>query len=77
MSGSELGRPCAGAPRVLAANRNRNALVADIASEFNNVEILAPRSFMTPDEIAAQETPHHYDRIVYFRMFQHVMARVG
>jgi hypothetical protein len=31
---------------------------------------------MSAAEMAALETPHHYDRVVYFRMFQHVMRRV-
>ena len=59
-----------------AAMVAQNAAIAGVAKDFPCVELLAPLSFMSETEIAAMEAPHHYDRIVYFRMFKHIMARM-
>ncbi len=61
---------------VLEPMRHRNALVTAGAALFPNVEVLKPLDFMTTTEFVALETPHHYNRVVYFRLFQHVMSRV-
>jgi hypothetical protein len=52
-----------------------NALIADVAASFPNVELLRPHDFMTAAEAAAQMHRHHFDRMVYFRVFEHVLAR--
>jgi FkbH-like protein len=62
---------------VLAPMRERNAAIAAVAADFPAVELLAPADFMTALEIAEMDRPHHYDRMVYFRMFQHIMGRLG
>ena len=56
--------------------RHRNSVIRDVARDFENVELLAPADFMSAEELAQLERPHHYDRVVYFRMFQHIMERV-
>jgi FkbH-like protein len=55
---------------------HHNAIINEVAGEFDNVELLAPEDFMTADEQAALENPHHFDRIVYFRLFRHIAQRV-
>ncbi len=54
----------------------QNTCICEIASAFENVETLAPLDFMSAQEIAALVRPHHYERMVYFRMFQHIMSRL-
>jgi FkbH-like protein len=66
-----------GSLAVLTPMRNRNLAIAAVAADFPAVELLAPADFMSAAELAALERPHHYDRMVYFRMFQHVMARLA
>jgi FkbH-like protein len=51
-----------------------NELIADVAQRFPNVTLLLPQDFMTLDELAALDHVHHFDRIVYFRIFQHIEA---
>jgi len=73
---NERGRGPAGSEVVLAPMRERNTAIAAVAADFPAVELLAPAEFMTAAEMAAMDRPHHYDRMVYFRMFQHIMARL-
>ena len=54
--------------------RRRNALTAEVARGFPAVELLAPARFMSAEALANLPTPHHYDRLVYFAMFKHIMA---
>jgi FkbH-like protein len=56
--------------------RHHNGVVAEIVAEFANVECLSPESFMTRAELRALRTPHHFDRIVYFRIFQHISQKL-
>jgi hypothetical protein len=53
---------------------HRNEIIAEVASEFPSVELLNPAHFMSPAEVLAQTKRHHFDRMVYFRIFQHIMA---
>ena len=57
--------------------RHHNAIIAEIAADFPNVELLSPLSFMTQAEMLALHSPHHFDRIVYFRIFRHIANRLG
>jgi hypothetical protein len=55
----------------------RNELVRQTASEFPFVELLRVPDFVqSADEIPAGQASH-FDRMVYFRMFQHIMSRVA
>ncbi len=72
---NEQGRKPDGTPRVLEPMRHRNVLTAQVASEFPAVDLLAPARFMSAEALANLPTPHHYDRLVYFTMFKHIMAR--
>jgi hypothetical protein len=53
--------------------RAHNEAIAAVAREFANVALLSPVSFMSAEELAALKTPHHFDRMVYFRIFRHIM----
>ncbi len=53
--------------------RAHNEAIAAVAREFANVTLLSPVSFMSAEELAALKTPHHFDRMVYFRIFRHIM----
>ncbi len=66
-----------GSARVFEPMRHFNAVVAEIAGAFSNVELLAPVDFMTAAEIAAMKEPNHFDRIVYYRMFRHIIEKTG
>ena len=74
---NEQGRNPDGTPRVLAPMRHRNLLTAEVARRFANVALLAPADFMSPEALASLPTPHHYDRLVYFNMFRHIMERAA
>ena len=74
---NEQGRKPDGTARVLEAMRHRNVLTAEVARGLPNVELLAPADFMSAEALANLPTPHHYDRLVYFKMFEHIMARVS
>jgi hypothetical protein len=56
---------------------HRNAMIAEVASGFPAVELLNPAHFMSEAEVLAQTRRHHFDRMVYFRIFQHIMARMS
>jgi hypothetical protein len=56
--------------------RHHNGIIAEIAAEFANVELLSPESFMTRAELRALEVPSHFHRIVYFRIFRHISRRL-
>ncbi len=62
---------------VLEGMRRHNALIAEAAADFPGVELLSPLSFMSAEEIESLDTPHHFDRMVYFRIFRHIMDRIG
>ncbi len=53
-----------------------NAIIEEAAAEFPNVELLVPQDFMTAEELLSQDNANHFDRIVYFRIFQHIMSRL-
>jgi FkbH-like protein len=55
----------------------RNAIIAEVAAGFPAVELLHPRDFMSTAEALAQAKRHHFDRMVYFRIFQHIVARMA
>ncbi len=57
--------------------RHHNGVVAEIAAAFANVQTLSPESFMTRAELRALRTPHHFDRIVYFRIFQYISQTIN
>jgi FkbH-like protein len=70
---NEQGRGPDGALRVLPGMQNRNAQIRAVSAEFPCVTLLAPADFMSAEELAGLERPHHYDRMVYFRMYQRIM----
>jgi hypothetical protein len=59
--------------RVAEAMRTQNAAIIDVAGGFSNVHVLDPGDFMSQAEIAGLESPHHFDRMVYYRMFRQIM----
>jgi hypothetical protein len=66
-----------GGERVVRHMQAHNAIIADEASAFGNVELVAPADFMSAAEIQALKAFSHFDRMVYFRIFQHIMARMA
>ena len=55
--------------------RRLNDWVRDIAAEFENVELVNIRDFILDDP--EMKSNNHFDRMVYFRVFQHIMHRLG
>ena len=67
-----------GSIRPMPAFARHNELIREVAGAYANVELIRPRAFMTKAERAALiQQPHHFDRMVYFRIFQHIAGRVG
>jgi FkbH-like protein len=77
LSNTEARKPN-GAIRPMPGFARHNDLIREVASDYANVELILPRDFMTESEHAALiPDPHHFDRMVYFRMFQHIASRVS
>lgn len=62
---------------VVVINRrkqNVNRWTEAVAREFTNVELLSMTDFATDEE--RTNNPNHFDRMVYFKVFQEIMQRV-
>ena len=46
-----------------------------VAREFSNVELLSMTDYATDQE--RTNNPNHFDRMVYFKVFQDIMRRAG
>jgi FkbH-like protein len=75
--GNSSGTDSEGRAWVVEGLHRRNAIIADVTAGFPAVELLHPRDYMSAAEALAQTRRHHFDRMVYFRMFQHIMARMA
>ena len=75
--GNSSGNDSDGRTWVVEGLHQRNAIIAEVAAGFPAVELLHPRDFMSAAEASAQTRRHHFDRMVYFRIFQHIMARMA
>jgi FkbH-like protein len=71
---SEQVRDHTGRMIVQPKKRRLNAWVRDIAAEFPNVELVDIHDFVQADQ--EMKTNNHFDRMVYFRVFQHIMRRI-
>jgi FkbH-like protein len=74
---NDTGKDNAGQTWMVPVLSHRNAMIAEVAAEFPGVELVQPNDFMSESEVPAQKARHHFDRMVYFRMFQHILRRVG
>ena len=55
----------------------QNAWTAEVAAEFANVTTLYMGDFVEDDsEIASNSAGGHFDRMVYFRIYQEILRRV-
>jgi FkbH-like protein len=54
--------------------RRLNDWVRDIAVDYPNAELVDIRDFILDDP--EMKTNNHFDRMVYFRVFQHIMQRI-
>ena len=75
--GNSSGTDADGSAWVVEGLQQRNGIIAEVAAGFPAVELLHPRDFMSTAEALAQTRRHHFDRMVYFRIFQHIMARMA
>jgi FkbH-like protein len=54
--------------------RRLNGWVRDVAVDFRNVELVNIRDFVLDDP--EMKSNNHFDRMVYFRVFKHIMKRI-
>ena len=54
--------------------RRLNGWVRDIATDYPNAELVDIRDFILDDP--EMKSNNHFDRMVYFRVFQHIMRRI-
>ena len=54
--------------------RRLNDWVRDIAADFDNIELINIRDFILDD--GEVKSNNHFDRMVYFRVFKHIMQRI-
>jgi FkbH-like protein len=64
-----------GMPAVARHMQMLNGWVLDIAAEFPHVTLLALRDFVADE--AEVVTLNHFDRMVYFRVFQHIVGALA
>jgi hypothetical protein len=57
--------------------KHRNDIVIEAAQGFPHVGLLDIRRFETEDTAARPRKFNHFDRMVYFRVFQHIMAEIS
>ena len=62
-----------GRETVIENLRRHNEIIADVALQFPNVAVISPAPFLSPNDSYASTNPQHFDRMVYFRIFQHIM----
>ncbi|HZB90332.1 MAG TPA: HAD-IIIC family phosphatase [Stellaceae bacterium] len=63
-----------GVERVLRSKVEFNTWTRQVAQDFPNVELLDIREFVRSE--AEVQGLNHFDRMVYFRVYEHIMARV-
>lgn len=74
--GNDLALTADGRLRVAEGMRQRNALVGQAALDYPAVELIAVSEFIPQDAAPEAKAGNHHDRIVYFRLFEHIMKRV-
>jgi len=75
--GNEHIRTAAGRLAVAQNIHHRNKLVSQVAAEFGHVTLIAPTDIMSGTELALLKRPHHYDRMVYHRIFEYILERLN
>lgn len=71
---NEKFRNASGAWDIARQSQHRNVLIRRAAGANPTVSLLNPADFMDDDDQAALIDVNHFDRLVYFRMFQHIMT---
>ena len=71
---NDMARDEGGPQGVPVKKRRLNAWVRDVAGALPNVELVEIREFVQGDQDLI--THNHFDRMVYFRVFQHIMRRL-
>jgi FkbH-like protein len=72
---NELIRNEDGSMVVPPKKRRLNDWVRDIAADFKNVELVDIRDFILDGP--EMKSNNHFDRMVYFRVFKHIMRRIN
>jgi len=54
----------------------RNAMICDLIKEKHQVEAIVPSHFMDEIELKSMQKLNHFNRLVYYRIFQHILARL-
>jgi FkbH-like protein len=62
-----------GTEKVIENMRRHNALITEAASQFSNIVLISPEPFMVLQDTFSSLNPQHFDRMVYYRIFQHIM----
>jgi hypothetical protein len=56
----------------------QNRWTADVASEFTNIHVLRMADFVeNEDEVKDKRSVGHFDRMVYFRLYQAIARLAG
>ncbi len=67
-----------GSVRPMPAFARHNENIREVAADYPNVKLILPGDFMTEQQRATLvANPHHFDRMVYFRMFQHIASHIN
>lgn len=76
---NEIRRGPDGGRAAMPVMRRRNDAIRAVVEAANRpgIHLLRPSDVMTEDEILALERPHHYDRLVYFRLYEKLLSLVA
>ena len=66
-----------GGERVVTHIQAHNQVIADEAAPFANVEVVAPADFMYAADLHARKPFNQFARMLYFRIFQHILSRAA
>jgi hypothetical protein len=72
---NDMARDAQGREGVAVKKRRLNSWVRDITASMPNVELIEIGDFVQGDK--EMITHNHFDRMVYFRVFQHIMRRLA
>jgi FkbH-like protein len=74
---NETMRKPSGQLKTMEGAVRRNALISQAARQYPQAELMQVKDFMVSEDEIPVGRSAHFDRMVYFRIFQHIMSRVS
>jgi FkbH-like protein len=66
-----------GSVRLMDYMAVRNTVIREVAADFGNIDLIDPMVFIAAGPATGETgTPHHFHRMVYYKIFEHITARL-